>query len=667
MDKEVLRLSKTEREPRSDPDPIQIRSAQHRLGHPAAVGHPPGRHRRQYVVPKIVGRNKESIPSSHTHLIRTAPDLGHSAEPLLGRLTFADNTGQGVGHNAGFRSRGSSFWSSSSCRLWQPTGAQCLDLSTIYPSCQSSYKSARDDTQPDTSSEGTRSYRIWTVTVEEMASSDDQLADAETGRSTVTPLSPSSIEREQRSSVELDPTLYLDEPKSSHKFLQWTQRVEHFLGLEARGIHRVKANEQTAKTTLGFWQIVILWLSINTAPQNIILGSIGRGVYELGFVDATLCAVFGGTLGCVPTAYTAGWGPWSGNRTIIGARFSMGWWPVKICVLLNLVILIGYAMTDAVIAGQMLSAVSPHGSLTVEVGIVVTAVITWAFRIKIFHHFERYAFIPQTLALLALAGTAGPKFDTSSPSAVTGATLSGNRLTFFSISLSAAVFAATLLGLSLSFAFTFTLGAGLASGLENDPTWEAAGSGSGALVVAGYNGLGGFGKFCAVLSALGLIANMVPPIYISGINFQILGRWFALVPRFLWTTFACVVSAVCALAGKDSLSAIFTNFLALMGYWVVILIAITLEEEFVFRRRGPGFIWSDWSRQEKLPIGIAALVSFCVGWVGSVLCMAQFYFIGPIAVLVGEYGADMGNYVGFAWAIMVYPPLRYWELKMFGR
>ncbi|EKD18484.1 uncharacterized protein L3040_007493 [Drepanopeziza brunnea f. sp. 'multigermtubi'] len=526
-----------------------------------------------------------------------------------------------------------------------------------------------------------------------MASSDDQIADAEKGRSTVTPLSPNSIEREQGSSIELDPTLYLDEPKSSHKFLQWTQRVEHLLGLEARGIHRVKTNEQTAKTTLGFWQIVILWLSINTAPQNIILGSIGRGVYELGFVDATLCAVFGGILGCVPTAYTAGWGPWSGNRTMIGARFSMGWWPVKICVLLNLVILIGYAMIDAVIAGQMLSAVSPHGSLTVEVGIVVTAVITWAvttFGIKIFHHFERYAFIPQILALLALAGTAGPKFDTSSPSAVTGATLSGNRLTFFSICLSAAVtyapgaadflvycdpkiatrwkvFAATLFGLSLSFAFTFTLGAGLASGLENDSTWEAAGSGSGALVVAGYNGLGGFGKFCAVLSALGLIANMVPPIYISGINFQILGRWFAIVPRFLWTTFACAVSAVCALAGKDSLSAIFTNFLALMGYWVVIWIAITLEEEFIFRRRGPGFIWSDWSRQEKLPIGIAALVSFCVGWVGSVLCMAQFYFIGPIAALVGEYGADMGNYVGFAWAIMVYPPLRYWELKMFGR
>lgn len=50
-------------------------------------------------------------------------------------------------------------------------------------------------------------------------------------------------------------------------------------------------------------------------------------------------------------------------------------------------------MIDAVVAGQILSAVSPHGSLTVEVGIVITAVITFLvtiFGIKIFHHYERF-------------------------------------------------------------------------------------------------------------------------------------------------------------------------------------------------------------------------------------------------------------------------------------
>ena len=49
-------------------------------------------------------------------------------------------------------------------------------------------------------------------------------------------------------------------------------------------------------------------------------------------------------------------------------------------------------MIDAVVAGQMLSAVSRNGSLTVQVGIIITAIITWVittFGIKLFHYFER--------------------------------------------------------------------------------------------------------------------------------------------------------------------------------------------------------------------------------------------------------------------------------------
>lgn len=46
----------------------------------------------------------------------------------------------------------------------------------------------------------------------------------------------------------------------------------------------------------------------------------------------------------------------------------MGWWPSKILVLLNLIVLLGYALIDCVVAGQILSAVSPNGSLSVVVG-----------------------------------------------------------------------------------------------------------------------------------------------------------------------------------------------------------------------------------------------------------------------------------------------------------
>jgi purine-cytosine permease-like protein len=51
-------------------------------------------------------------------------------------------------------------------------------------------------------------------------------------------------------------------------------------------------------------------------------------------------------------------------------------------------------MIDAVVAGQILSAVSPNNSLSVVVGIIIAAVLTVfvsTFGIKIFHHYERYA------------------------------------------------------------------------------------------------------------------------------------------------------------------------------------------------------------------------------------------------------------------------------------
>ena len=119
-----------------------------------------------------------------------------------------------------------------------------------------------------------------------------------------------------------------------------------------------------------------------------------------------------------------------------------------------------------------------------------------------------------------------------------------------------------------------------------------------------------------------------------------LGKWALFVPRAVWNTIGVVVYTVCALAGRDHLAQIFTNFLALMGYWLSIWIAITLEEHLVFRRRS-GFNWAHWNQASKLPLGLAALVSFLVGWVGAILSMAQIWYVGPIARLVGDNGADV--------------------------
>ncbi|KAF2093742.1 putative nucleoside transporter [Rhizodiscina lignyota] len=469
--------------------------------------------------------------------------------------------------------------------------------------------------------------------------------------------------------------------------------------LEARGIQRVEAHERHSLQTLGFTQVGIVWFSMNLAANNITLGMLGPVVFELGFLDATLLAFFGQLVGNLAVGYQAMFGPRSGNRTLIVARYTMGWWPVKLIVLLNIVVMLGYSLIDVVIAGQMLSAVSPHNSLSLVVGIIVTSLITWTistFGYRIFHYYERYAWLPQLIVLCVLAGVAGPKFDLSSESQGDARTIVGNRLSFFSLCLAAAitysgagadffvyypehtagwkVFAVTNAGLALSFTFMFILGIGLASAIPTNTAWsDAYNSSQGALIVEAYRPLGTFGSICSVMVALGLVANLVPPAYSSGLDFQILGRWFEKVPRPIWNTLGIVIFTVCALAGRDHLAEIFTNFLALMGYWVVIWIAISLEEEFLFRPKmktpdnDRGFDWTAWNEKDKLPHGYAALLAFLVGWAGAILSMAQLWYIGPLAAPVGDYGADMGNYVGFAWAALVFPPLRWLELKKFKR
>ena len=508
-----------------------------------------------------------------------------------------------------------------------------------------------------------------------------------------------------------DPPTDLEQHASHHdshftshpRMLRSLEKTLLKYNFELRGAERVEEPDKRSLSWFAHAQAFVLWVSVNLAVNNVTLGMLGPAVFELSFKDAAVCASLGCLVGSIPVAWIATFGPLSGTRTMIFGRYTMGWYPTKLIVILNLIVFLGYSLLVCIIGGQVLSAVSPRGSMSVVVGIIILAVITWAvttFGISVFHFYERYAFFPQLIVFSILYGISAKHFDLSFVSAGDTRTVIANRLSFFSLCLSAAItyaglacdffvywprttsrpllFTFTLLGLTLSFTFTLVLGCGLASPVP-DPTqadnaytkaWTSTqgGSGSGALLVAAYAPLGSFGKFCAVIAALGGIANTIPPTYSSGIDFQILGRYFAKVPRVVWNTFGVIIYTVCALAGRNRLSDIFTNFLALMGYWVAIWVAILAEEYLIFRRANHNnYDWEDWNDRTRLPLGIAALLSFLVGWAGAILCMAQVWYIGPIAKLVGDYGADMGNYVGFAFAALLYPPLRWYEKRRVGR
>ena len=101
-----------------------------------------------------------------------------------------------------------------------------------------------------------------------------------------------------------------------------------------------------------------------------------------------------------------------------------------------------------------------------------------------------------------------------------------------------------------------------------------------------------------------------------------------------------------------------------MAYWLTPMICIVLEEHLFFKRKLP-VDWNAWANPKQMPIGIAALTAFLLGWVGAILGMSEVYYIGPLAVK-SNY-ADVGVWVAIGFTMISFPPLRYLEIKKFGR
>ncbi|KAL9024091.1 MAG: hypothetical protein Q9196_006768, partial [Gyalolechia fulgens] len=453
------------------------------------------------------------------------------------------------------------------------------------------------------------------------------------------------------------------------KLSRWNRTIESLSGLEARGITRVLPAERHEASLSRYIQMALLWFSANVTANNLAVGMLGPLVFHLGFLDSAMCSVFGILLGASATAYMSTWGARSGNRTMVVARYFMGYWPAKLTTFLNMILMVGYGVIDCIIGGQILSAVS-GGGMSIVVGIVIVALISWlvaVFGMTIFHVYERWAWIPQLIVLFILVGSAGPSFNSSLQSIGDSGAVTAGRLSFFSLQLSVPAswaaassdfyvyypettkswkcFAMTLTGLFLSFCFVNLIGIGLGSGVATNAVWEEANDVSaGALIVAGFDGLKGFGGFCGVIVALGVISNNIPGTYAAALGCQVLGRYGKMVPRYLWVCVIVLIYFVCAIAGREHLYTIFQNFLALMGYWIMIFVSIVLEEHTIFRPR-LGFDWTAWEDKKRLPFGFAALTAFLVGWVGAIIGMAQTWYIGPVAEKIGGIGADIGTWL----------------------
>lgn len=440
------------------------------------------------------------------------------------------------------------------------------------------------------------------------------------------------------------------------------------------------------------------WLSANMAVSSFAIGMLAKPVFYLGVTDAMLTVLFFNLLGTLPVCYFSTFGPRFGVRQMVLSRFWFGWHGVKLIAAFNILGCIGWSSVNAIIGAQLLHAV--NSDVPGYAGILVIASCTFIvtlFGYKVVHAYEFWSWVPATIIFLIVLGVFAHSGDFVAIPWGAGTAEMGSVLSFggsvFGFSTGWASYAAdyavyqpatqsrrkvflfTWLGLMIPLLFTELLGVAVmsATALNNGQNRYQAGydaSHTGGLLGAVLiHHLGAFGRFCLVVLALTIIAVNCPNIYSIALTAQVLARWTARVPRFLWTAVGTGVYIAIAIPGFSHFQAVLENFMLFIGYWLAIYEGISLTDHFVFKRGMDGYRAEDYDSPMRLPPGIAAVFAFCVGIAGMVLGMSQVWFVGPIALSAGEapYGGDVGFELAFAFAAVTYLCARPIELKYFGR
>ena len=412
--------------------------------------------------------------------------------------------------------------------------------------------------------------------------------------------------------------------------------------------------------------------------------------FALSLRDATLVILFFTLISTVPVAYMCTWGPMTGMRQLVQARFSFGKYFVSLLILLNLATLTGFCVVDSVIGGMALSAVQDGTTINATVGIVVIALLSLVISFcgfGVLHHYERWAWIPALLALIIAAGCGGEQLSRQVvvPAASATQVLSfGGLVASFMLPWAALasdfstymhpkaprfrIALYTYTGLALPTVLLMTLGAAMGGATPNVPSWQAGydvNAASGVLA-AMLHPAGGFGRFVTVVLAFSMLGNLSATTYSVTLNLQMLVPWLFRVPRIIFSILITGIVIGVAVEASKSFFLNLENFIGVIGYWSSAFIGIVLVEHVFFRRGSFAAYTEDadaWDDAKKLPPGLAALGAFMLSFGLIIPSMGQIWWTGPIAETTGDIGLE----IAVVLAALLYVPLRAWERRTCGR
>ncbi|OWB55966.1 hypothetical protein B5S28_g1855 [[Candida] boidinii] len=561
------------------------------------------------------------------------------------------------------------------------------------------------------------------------------------------------------------------------------------LGGESRGIQRVYDNEKS-NSLMSIISIMGLWMSGCSGLTSMSSFFLGPLLFGLGYRDTILIGFFALFLGCLFAAYCSVMGR-SGLRQMTSARFLFGPIWIRIVSIITIIGFCGWSITNNVLGGEILRAVS-NEKVPLEVGIIIISVVSLIvsiFGINYVLKFEAIISIPVVIVVFLLYIIAGPEVSkfTHLESVGDSMTINGNRLNFFALCYSVTatwggcasdymvysnlsqkqLFTLTFFSIIIPTTFGAIIGMLIGNAAIGNEEWfniyeEQSLGGLLNLVFSRWNG---FGKFLLIVLWLSLITNNIINTYSSALSFQLIDNFcFKYLPRWFITIIIFAIVLICSLVGKNKFGVILSNFLPMLGYWISIYITILFVENVVFRssksfinkmyikefpdgvdgyfeylkendesfknekinsnnddvesnglksdetgvistkpadssssielsdsvsdlqipvtgsigfkepifynsklQSAPYYNFEIWNHMSKQTYGIAATISFFSGVAGCCLGMNQVYYIAPLAKKIGDYGGDLGMWLAIGFTGVAYLPLRYLELKYFGK